>query len=120
MLVPGFGAVCTRDQLDILWAGDPRRDEAVRATAYKLARALVNADAFVSYPGGIVLDVEPVTWLEVREHVPKGVVSGYMHQTLANLLLDPNHPDKARLRSAATLVRQVQPFLALQLVLGDF
>jgi hypothetical protein len=81
VLVPGFGAVCTRDQLDILWAGDPRRDEAVRATAYKLARALVNADAFVSYPGGIVLDVEPVTWLEVRERVPKGVVSGYMHQT---------------------------------------
>jgi hypothetical protein len=43
----------------------------------------VHADAFVSYPGGIVLDVEPVTWLEVREHVPEGVVSGYMHQTLA-------------------------------------
>ena len=80
----------------------------------------MNADAFVSYAGGIVLDVEPFTWLEVREHVPKGVVSGYMHQTLANLLLDPNHPDKARLRSAAALVRQVQPFLALQLALGDF
>jgi hypothetical protein len=74
----------------------------------------------VFYPGGIVLDVEPVTWLEVREHVPRGVVSGYMHHTLANVRLDPNHPDKARLRSAAALVRQVQPFPAVQLALGDF
>ena len=49
----------------------------------------------------------------------EGVVSGYMHQTLANAPLDPNHPDKARLRSAAALVRKVQPFPALQLALGD-
>ena len=119
-LAPGFQAVCTRDQLSILWGGDPQQDETARATAYTLARALVQADAFVSYPGGIVLNVEPVTWLEVREHIPKGVVSGYMHQTLANAPLDPNHPDKARLRSAAALLRQVQPFPALQLALGDF
>jgi hypothetical protein len=118
-LAPGFQAVCTRDQLSILWTGDPQQNETARAMAYILARTLVHADAFVSYPGGIVLDVEPVTWLEVREHVSKGVVSGYMHQTLVNAPLDPNHPDKARLRSAAALVRQVQPFPALQLALGD-
>jgi hypothetical protein len=61
VLAPGFGAVCTRDQLGILWAGNPQQNEAARATAYTLARTLVHADAFVSYPGGIVLHVEPVT-----------------------------------------------------------
>ena len=109
-LAPGFQVVCTRDQLSVLWSGYSQQNQMARATAYTLARALVHADAFLSYPGGIVLDVEPVTWLEVREHFPKGVVSGYMHRTLTNVPLDPNHPDKARLRSAAALVRSFNHF----------
>ena len=69
VLAPGFGAVCTRDQLGILWAGNPQQNEAARATAYTLARTLVHADAFVSYPGGIVLHVEcaPLTGEKNRE-----------------------------------------------------
>jgi hypothetical protein len=47
VLAPGFDAVCTRDQLGILWAGDPKQNETARATAYTLARTLVHA-AFVS------------------------------------------------------------------------
>jgi hypothetical protein len=71
-LAPGFAAVCTRDHLGILWGGDPEQNEIARATAYTFARALIHADAFLSFPTGIVLEVEPVTWLEVRDCVPTG------------------------------------------------
>jgi len=119
-LAPGFAAVCTRDHLGILWGGDPQQNEIARATAYTLARALIHADAFLSFPTGIVLEVEPVTWLEVRDCVPTGVVSGYMHQTLATAPLDSNHPDKIRLCGAAALRRALRELPALQFALGDF
>src|SRR5581483_11126436 len=119
-LAPGFGAVCTRDHLAILWAGDPEQNDEARADAYTLARALVHADAYESFPIGIVLNVEPVTWLEVRGHVPRDVVSGYMHPTLPAAPLDSTHPDRARLKRAAALVRQLHSRPALQLALGDF
>ena len=119
-LAPGFAAVCTRDHLGILWSGDPEQNEIARATAYTLARALINADAFLSFPTGIVLEVEPVTWLEVRDCMPTGVVSGYMHQTLATAPLNSNHPDKIRLCGAASLTRALRDLPALQFALGDF
>jgi hypothetical protein len=72
----GFNAVCTRDHLGILWVGDPAHNDAARAIAYSLARALVHADALLTFPSGIVLDVEPVTWLEIRHCVHTKVVSG--------------------------------------------
>jgi hypothetical protein len=119
-LAPGFGAVYLRDQLGIYWLGNPKENDAARNLAYTLARAFVHADAFISFPTGIVLEMEPVTWLEVRHCVHKGIVSGYMHQTLATAPLDANHPDKVRLRYAAALVRGLRPFPALQFALGDF
>lgn len=119
-LAPGFAAVCTRDQLGILWTGDPQQNEMARGKAYALARALIHADAFLSFPNGIVLEVEPVTWLEIRDCVPMGVVSGYMHQTLATAPLDSNHPDKIRLCQAAALTLTLRDLPALQLALGDF
>jgi hypothetical protein len=119
-LAPGFAAVCTRDHLGILWGGDPQQFEIARATAYTLARALIHADAFLSFPTGIVLEVEPVTWLEVRDCVPTGVVSGYMHQTLATAPLDSNHPDKIRLCGAAAHTRALRELPVLQFALGDF
>ena len=100
-LAAGFAAVRTRDHLGILWQGDPNQNETARATAYTLARAFIHAEAFLSFPDGIVLEVEPVTWLEVRHSVPTKVVSGYMHQSLTTAPLDPNHSDKIRLRKAA-------------------
>jgi hypothetical protein len=119
-LAPDFAAVCTRDHLGILWRGDPQQNEIARATAYTVARALIHADAFLSFPTGIVLEVEPVTWLEVRDCMPTKVVSGYMHQTLATAPLDSNHPDKIRLCDAAALARALGDVPALQLALGDF
>ena len=119
-LAPGFAAVCTRDHLGILWGGDPQDNETARATAYALARALIHADAFLSFPGGLVLEVEPVTWLEVRDCVPTGIVSGYMHETLATAPLDSNHPDKIRLCDAAALTCALRELPALQLAFGDF
>ncbi len=119
-LAPGFAAVCTRDQLGLLWRGDPKQNENARATASSLARALIHAHAFVSFPAGIVLEVEPVTWLEVRECSTTKVVSGYMHQTLAAVPLDSNHPDKARLLKAAELTRSVLDHPALSFAIGDF
>ncbi len=80
----------------------------------------MHAYAYESFPPGIVLNVEPVTWLEVREHVPRGVVIGYMHQTLATSPLDSAHPDKARLKRATALVRQLHAHSELQLALADF
>lgn len=119
-LAPHFAAVCTRDHLGILWRGDPQDNEIARARAYFLARALIHADAFFSFPTGIVLEVEPVTWLEVRDCTTTKVISGYMHQTLAAVPLDSNHPDKIRLRKAAALARALGDIPALQLALGDF
>jgi hypothetical protein len=43
-----------------------------------------------------------------------------MHQTLATAPLDSNHPDKIRLRTAATLARALHKYPALQLALADF
>jgi hypothetical protein len=119
-LAPGFAAVCTRDHLGILWHGDPQQNESARATAYALARALIHADAFLSFPSGLVLEVEPVTWLEVRDCVPTGVVTGYMHESLATAPLDSKHPDQTRLRGAAVLTCALHEFPALQFALGDF
>lgn len=119
-LAPGFGAVCTRDQLGILWSGDPQQFDRARETVNALARTLIHADAFCSFPDGLVLEVEPVTWLEIRDCQPTGVVSGYMHQTLATAPLDPNHPDKMRLCSAAALADALHQVATLQLALADF
>ena len=66
-LAPGFAAVCTRDHLGIIWEGDPAQNETARSKAHAIARALIHADAFFSFPDGIVLEVEPVTWLELRD-----------------------------------------------------
>ena len=117
---PGFAAVCTRDHLGVLWVGDPQENDHARATAYALARALVHAEAFFSFPAGIVLNVEPVTWLEVREYHPAGIVSGYMHQTLVTAPLDRRHPDNLRLIHSAQLTKALYGTPALQLALADF
>ena len=120
-LAPDFAAVCTRDHLGILWYGDPKHYTTAHAQAATLARALIHAEAFLSFPNGIVLEVEPVTWLEVRDVPrPAKVVSGYMHQSLSSSPLDPNHPDKDRLCKAASLVRSLRNIMALRLALGDF
>lgn len=119
-LAPAFAAVCTRDHLGILWGGNPQQNNEARWTAHYLARALIHAHAFCTFPEGYVLEVEPVTWLEVRDCQAKGVISGYMHQTLATAPLDPNHPDKAQLLRAAALTRSLLGFASLQLALADF
>lgn len=119
-LASGFDAVCTREQLGIIWRGNPAESEVARATAYSLARTLVHADALVSFPNGIVLDVEPVTWLEVRECSTTKVVSGYMHTTLATTLLDSNHPHKLRLLKAVELTKAVLDHPALRFAIADF
>lgn len=119
-LAAGFAAVCTRDHLGILWAGDPQQNDEARVTAYYLARALIHAHAFCAFPKGPVLEVSPVTWLEIRDCQTTGVVSGYMHQTLETAPLDPNHHDKALLLRAAGLTRSLQRFASLQLALTDF
>lgn len=123
-LAPGFGAVCTRDQLGVFWVGDPQHNDEAREYAYHLARALVHAHAFWSFPAGLVLEVEPVTWLEIRNCETANTVTGYMHPTLATTPLQPEHPDNASLRCAADLVR-VLVLLAhgsvpLQMALADF
>jgi len=120
-LVVEFAAACTRDQLGILWYGDKTHFDTAQAQASTLARALIHAEAFLSFPNGIVLDVEPVSWLEVRDTGrPKKVVSGYMHESQASAPLNPNHPDKDRFREAGNLVRSLVDSVALQLALADF
>src|SRR5689334_14193464 len=116
----GFGAVCVRDQLSVLWGGDPTQNDEARREAHALARRLVHADAFLSFPDGLVLDVEPVSWLEVRDAEPRGSVSGYMHPSLAVAPLSPAHPDAQRIRSSATLAGVLDSRAALQMALADF
>lgn len=103
-----------------MWVGDPKASERARVTAYNLARTLIHAHAFLSFPGGILLEVEPVTWLEVRECSTTKVVSGYMHKTLATTPLDSKHPDKLRLLEAAVLARSVSKHPSIQFAIGDF
>ena len=119
-LAPGFGAVCTRDQLGVFWVGEPRLYDEARENAHQLARALVHAHAFCCFPKGPFLEVEPVTWLEIRNCEAKETVSGYMHPTLATAPLNPDHPDNVILRRATTLVHKLYKFIPLQLAISDF
>lgn len=120
LLAEGVGAVCTRDQLGLFIAGDPQHNETLRIKAHQLARSLVHAHAYCSFPRGLVLDVEPVTWLEIRDCEPKPTVTGYMHPSLASVSLEPRHPDNAALRQAADLVRNLGGNPSLDLALADF
>jgi hypothetical protein len=123
-LAPGFGAVCTRDQLAVFWVGDPQRNDDAREYALELARALVHAHAFCSFPQGLVLEVEPVTWLEIPNCETANTVTGYMHPTLDTTPLHREHLDNAPLRRAADLVRALvgmpHASIPLQMALGDF
>ena len=119
-LAPGFDAVCTRDRLVILLQGNPAHHREAHSTAHALARAFIHAEAFLSFPNGIVLEVEPLTWLEAQNCQCNRIVSGYMHESLRNHPLDPNHPDKARLRRAGALVMELDDSPSLQLALADF
>lgn len=119
-LAPGFSAVCVRDQLSLLWSGDPSSNDQARATAHTLARRLVHADAFVSFPTGLVLDVEPVTWLELRDSQSAVAVSGYMHPSLATAPLTPSSADAVRFRSSGTLAATLEPHAALLMAMADF
>jgi hypothetical protein len=119
-LAPRFGAVCTRDFLGIFWNGKQEDYQQAVGTAHHLARSLVHAHAFCSFPNGCVLDVEPVTWLELRNSQPEKIVSGYMHPTLNIVPLVPDHSDSAPLRRAASMVHQILQFFQLGLALADF
>lgn len=119
-LAPGFGAVCTRDHLGVFWAGDPRRNDEARDIAHHLARLLVHSHAYCSFNKGNVLDVEPVTWLEIRNCDAKETVSGYMHPTLGTVPLLSEHPDNVVLRGATQLTRALVGSVPLQLAVADF
>jgi len=119
-LAPGFGAVCTRDHLAIFWAGEPQRNEEARSSAHQLARMLVHSHAYYSFNRGGVLEVEPVTWLEIRSCDARETVSGYMHPTLATAPLPPEHPESIVLRDAAALTRSLINSVPLQLAVADF
>lgn len=123
-LAPDFWAVCTRDQLVVFWLGDPQRNEEARENAHQLARALVHAHSFWSFPNGSVLDVEPVTWLEMRNCETINTVTGYMHPTLSTTPLRHDHPDNDNLLRSANLVREIvtRPpgSVLLQMAINDF
>jgi hypothetical protein len=67
-----------------------------------------------------VLEVEPVTWLEVRDTKPTKVVTGYMHQSLGIAPLDREHPDNLRLKKAGELVLALAGSPELRVALADF
>ena len=121
-LAPGFRAVCVRDYLGIFWVGEPEHNEAARGSAHSLARSLVHAHAYWSFPDGALLNVEPVTWLEIRGSGAKDAVYGYMHPTLESVPLDPAHPDNPPLIRAAALATAVlaRGSFSMQLALADF
>jgi hypothetical protein len=120
-LAPDCGVVCTRDQLLLLWAGDPEQNDAARDRAGILARQLIHASAFHTFPAGSVMDVEPVSWLEVPRVASSTVVAGYMSPTLKRTPLESDHPDGRLFKESAELVRKlnekgnvgVQAFLGL-------
>jgi len=55
-----------RDRLVILLQGNPAHHRDAISRAHALARAFVHAEAYLSFPNGIVLEVEPLTWLEAQ------------------------------------------------------
>jgi hypothetical protein len=119
-LAEDVGAVCTRDHLGLFVAAEPANFDALGSTAEQLARALVQSHAYCSYPAGGVLDVEPTTWLEVRDCEAKPTVTGYMHPSLRTAALLPGHSDNTPLIAAADLVRDVGHNVSLRLALADF
>lgn len=119
----GAGAVCTRDELGLVMVGEPTQFDGMMARAHQLATGLVHAAAYRAFPGGnLVIDVQPITWLEVPNWTPtaRGTVTGYMHRSLAHHGLDPAHPDNAPWRDALGVLIDAHRFPALYLALADF
>ena len=119
-LAPGFRAVCVRDSLGIIWVGEPGYNEEARGVAHNLARALVQSHAYYSFPSGPLLEVEPVTWLEIRNCAEKETVFGNMHPSLATAPFQEGHDDNTALLRAASLVRPLNNSISLQFALADF
>jgi hypothetical protein len=65
-LASRFVAVWVRDYLVIIWIGEPENNESARGLAHHLARTLIQSHAYFSLPDGSLLEIEPVTWLEVK------------------------------------------------------
>jgi len=120
-LADQVGVVCTRDELGIFMGGDPAKNDAMREHAHQFARGLVHAHAYFGFPGSLVMNVEPVGWLEVRDvGIPWTTVTGYMHGSLGVYPLDPDHPDNRPFRQAAATLRAFASNAALYLAMADF
>ncbi len=119
-LTHDFGAVCTRDQLWLLTFTKFVTFEAAQHGARWLASALVDAHAFFSFPDRLPLDLQWVSWLEVKECEPSSTISGYAHSSLLHVSLDPKHADNVPLLAAGDLVRRFGDDLSLALALADF
>lgn len=116
----GFKAVCIRDYLGIVWTGDPVHNETAREIARSMARTLVQSHAYFSFPNGPVLEIEPETWLEIRNCDAEEAVYGNMHPSLATSPLQEGHEDNTAFLRAANIVGPLGPHFSLQVALGDF
>jgi hypothetical protein len=119
-LASGFGAVWVRDYLVIIWVGELEHNESARGLAHHLARTLIQSHAYFSFPDGSILDIEPVTWLEVRDCELKTTVFGYMHPDLQTAPLREGHEDNNALIRAVDLVPRLINYGSLQIALADF
>jgi hypothetical protein len=123
-LAPDFNAVCIRDQLKIVWVGDPAQNDISRDTAITLARRLVHANSFLAHPAPSVYDAEPVSWLEVTGVTGTTLTAGYMSPSLGGAPLSSADPQGVRLKSAAELVRKIggsgTMSMPLYMALADF
>jgi hypothetical protein len=119
-LAPGFGAIWVRDYLGIIWIGEPEHNESARGSAHHLARTLIQTHAYFSFPDGSLLEIEPVTWLEVKNCELKNTVFGYMHPSLLTAPLREGHDDNNALIRAVDLVPRVINYGSLQFAVADF
>jgi len=119
-LAPGFGAVCVRDHLWISCRGETEQYEVARAIALHLARTLIHSHAYCSYPGGTLLDVEPLIWSELKDSEVRETVFGYMHPSLETAQFQPGHPDNTPMLLAADVARGIHGSPSLWFALADF
>ncbi len=119
-LTHGFKAVCTRDQLWLLTDINAASFEHAQQAARQLASALVDAHGYFSFPDRLPLDLQWVSWLEVKGCGPRSTVSGYADPSLLRAKLVPAHPDNEPLLAAGDLLRRLGNNLSLALALADF
>lgn len=119
--IPGnVVATCVRDQLGLIVFALPEHFDAVRSIVHTAATALIDAHAFFAFPDLPAVDLEPVTWQEVKESGVRSTVFGYADRSQEIAPIVPGHEHNRPFRQSEAFLNTVDLAIALTPALADF